>query len=188
MKKAIILLLLVLIAGLQPCLAESGAGDSFEAFDTFAYVYDLADVIDDAVETEFLINNHYLEKACGAQIVLITVDHTEAPIGEYAFEAFNRIGIGDSVLNNGVLIVLAIGDDDYYLAVGGGEDAGLDKLYSQDEMSGDLDTCLEGDFAEGQYSQGARNLLEALCGRVSRLYNASIPYHRVEFYRAEATY
>ena len=186
MKKNFILLLLVLLVGLQPCLAEAGAGDSFEAFDTFAYVYDLADVIDDAVETEFLINNHYLENACGAQIVLITVDHTEVPIDEYAFEAFSRIGIGDSVLNNGVLIVLAIGDDDYYLAVGGGEDAGLDKLYSQDEMSGDLDANLEGDFADGQYSQGARNLLEALCRRVSGLYNAVMPYHRVEFYQAEA--
>ena len=151
-----------------------------DVYNTFKYIYDMADVIDDGTEAEIMLNNYYLEKACRAQIVLITVAHTVVPIDEYAVKAFNKIGIGDSILNNGILLVFAIDDDDYYLATGGGEDGGIDKLYPAEEIKSDFDKYLEDSFAEKEYSQGAKSMFEALFWRVSKLYGIRIPYYRVE--------
>ncbi len=181
MKRAIILsILFFFIFTNMICSAGSQGNDDFSPFDTFQYVYDLADVIDESVENEIWLNNRYLYNACRAQIVVLTVNHTSLPISEYAMTVFNKLGIGDSVLNNGLLFIMAIDDDDYWLSTGGNENGGIDNLYPTEDIKKDFDTYLEDCFARKEYSKGADSYFEALFWRVCDLYGVNIPYYQVE--------
>ena len=176
-------ILLILFCSLFPhmrCFAENQDIDDFTAFDTFQYVYDLADVIDESVEAEIMLNNYYLNKACRAQIVVLTVNHTSLPLNEYAVAVFNKLGIGDNILNNGLLFVMAIEDDDYWLSTGGGDNGGISKLYPTEVIKHDYDVYLEDYFARKEYSNGTKSFFEALFWRVSKLYGVDIPYYRIE--------
>ena len=181
MKRLFILLILFCSQfSYLKCYAENQGMDDFSAFNTFQYVYDLADVIDESVEAEIILNNYNLEKACRAQIVVLTVNHTSLPLDEYAATVFNKLGIGDNVLNNGLLFVMAIEDDDYWLSTGGGDNGGISKLYPAEEIKHDYDVYLENYFARKEYSNGAKIFFEALFWRVSKLYGVDIPYYRIE--------
>lgn len=122
----------------------------------------------------------YLNKACRAQIVVLTVNHTSLPLNEYAVAVFNKLGIGDNILNNGLLFVMAIDDDDYWLSTGGGDNGGISKLYPAEVIKHDYDVYLEDYFARKEYSNGAKSFFEALFWRVSNLYGVDIPYYRIE--------
>ena len=181
MKKAAVMLIIVCYVFLNLIsYAENHAPDQYEVYNTFQYVYDFSDVIDEAVEAEIMINNYYLEKACRSQIVVIALDHTAIPLKEYAEEVFNKLGVGDSVLNNGLLLVMAIEDDDYWLTTGGDVNAGINKLYTTDEIKEDFNAYLEDYFSRKEYSSGVKRFFETLFWRVSNIYGVDIPYYRVE--------
>ena len=79
------------------------------------YYLDNANVLSEALEGEIFFANKLLYDACGAQIVVVTVDSTgRDAIDDYAYELFNSWGIGDAAKDNGFLLLLAIEDDDYY--------------------------------------------------------------------------
>ena len=150
------------------------------------YVNDSANVLSDAVEGLIVLNNDALYAACGAQIVFVTVPTTgTASIEEYAYTLFNSWGIGSSDKNNGILLLMAIDDDDYWLVQGKG---------IQDYItSGDLDDMLfddlEPDFAAKDYSAGAEKLFTALFDAVVRVYglNLTLDTTLYEDYRAVRT-
>ena len=59
------------------------------------------------------------ETSC--DIVILVINSTgERPIADYAIEVFNANGIGNEEKNNGVLILVATGDNAYFIAVGSG--------------------------------------------------------------------
>ena len=87
------------------------------------YYLDNANVLSDELKGEIFFANKLLYDACGAQIVVVTVDSTgRDAIDDYAYELFNSWGIGDAAKNNGFLLLLAINDDDYYARTGSGLD------------------------------------------------------------------
>ena len=94
------------------------------------YVSDYADVIDREVEEEIINANLELEEKNGVQIAVVTVDFLDgANIEDYAYDLFNQWGIGSAESNNGVLLLLAIGEDNYYCLAGDGLSNLLSAIY-----------------------------------------------------------
>ena len=85
-----------------------------------------------------------LAEACGAEVVVATVDFTDGEdIADYAYDLFNKWGIGDKKSNNGLLILLSIGAEDYYAEPG----VGLTDVFTGGVLDAMLYDYLEDDFA-----------------------------------------
>ena len=135
------------------------------------YVLDRADVLSDDTEGEIIFSNDLLNKACGAQIVVVTLETTGSEsIDDYATELFNTWGIGDAKKGNGFLLLLAIGDDDYYAVCGDG----LQPKFTSGALKDYFDRYLETDFAAGRYDAGVKKFFEAVFQRVADAYNADV--------------
>ena len=156
------LLLMLLCA---PALAKVvSAGSDF-------YYLDNANVLSEALEGEIYFSNKLLYEACGAQFVVVTVDSTgRESIDDYAYDLFNDWGIGDASKNNGFLLLLAIGDDDYYALPG----SGLNSRFSAGTIKGYYDQYLEEDFAAKNYESGVKKFFEAVFTRIADIYNADV--------------
>ena len=135
------------------------------------YYLDNANVLSEELEGEIFFANKLLYDACGAQIVVVTVDSTgRDAIDDYAYELFNSWGIGDAAKNNGFLLLLAINDDDYYARTG----SGLDRRFSASTIKEYYDDYLEGDFAAKRYEEGVRKFFEAVFERIATTYSADV--------------
>lgn len=135
------------------------------------YYLDNANVLSESLEGEIFFSNKLLYEACGAQIVVVTVDTTgREAIDDYAYDLFNSWGIGDASKNNGFLLLLAIGDDDYYARTG----SGIDRLFSASSIKQYYDEYLESDFAAKRYEDGVRKFFEAVFQRLADTYNAKV--------------
>ena len=147
------------------------------------YVNDSANVLSDEVEGLIVLNNDKLYAACGAQIVFVTVPTTgTASIEDYAYTLFNSWGIGSSDKNNGILLLMAIDDDDYWITQG----KGLQDYITSGDLDDMLLNDLEPDFAAKDYSAGAEKLFTALFEAVVRVYdlNLTLDTTLYEDYRA----
>lgn len=161
---AIALIFTICAAGFAEVLPEPN---------TDFYYYDAANVLDRETEALLYFNNLALCEATGAQIVVAAVDTTGAlSCREYAGQLFNQWGIGDREKNNGYLLLLAIGDDDYFLAMG----SGADVITSEELLSEMLYTYLEPDFAAKNYSLGVQKLFEQLFKIVCAHYGTELNY------------
>lgn len=159
------LLALVLMLSAVPALAAVPSPS--EEF----YYLDGANVLSEATEGEIFFSNQLLEKACGAQIVVVTTDSTRPQaIDDYAYDLFNKWGIGDKDKLNGFLLVMAIGDEDYYAVCG----SSLQPKFSSSSLKQYFDDYLETDFAAGRYDAGAKKFFEAVFKRVANTYNADV--------------
>ena len=161
MKKFCFLLLISLfIAGIPRIIANA---DTLKPTKEF-YVNDYADVISVEVEDEIIDLGYQLEEQTGAQIVLVTVDFTNGDSLEtYAMDLFNDWGIGSAEKNDGLLILLSIGDDDYWVTQG----EGLEDTLTSGKISSILQKYLEPDFAAKDYSAGAKKTYEAFAKRLN---------------------
>ena len=122
-----------------------------------SYVLDEADVISESTEDYINEKTNRLAKACGAQIVFVAVDFTGTyTIDRYAMELFNTWGIGDKKENNGLLFVLAVGAEDYYVLPG----AGLNYVFTGSTLQNMLDDYMEPDFAVGDYDSAVRKTFD----------------------------
>lgn len=165
MKKTVIaicLLLALLPAAALAAIRVPASSDDF--------VLDQANVLSTDTEAYISVNAKALSKACGAEIVYVTVRNVGgAPMGDYALQLFNEWKIGGSK-NNGVLVLMSINDDDYWLLQGRG--------IERDLTSGDLaeyqNQYLEPYFAVKQYDKGATELFDALFTRVAEIYGANV--------------
>lgn len=151
-------------------LSLPAVADVVSPGDDFYYL-DEADVLTEATEGEIFFSNQLLDKACGAQIVIVVVDTTgNMAIDDYAYELFNEWGIGDNKEQNGFLLLMAIEDEDYYALAG----TGLDFKFSSGTIGSYLDKYLEPYFADGDYDDGARAFFEAAFARISEAYGANV--------------
>lgn len=115
---------------------------------------------------EFIIErNRNLEANCrGAQISVVVMDTVcSGPIEDYAETLFEKRGIGRSEENNGVLLLMAIDDRDYYIVSG----SGLASVFPTKVLSGIIRNDLEPRFREGDYDGATyaafRKLNDAVC-------------------------
>ncbi|WP_369298673.1 YgcG family protein [uncultured Neglectibacter sp.] len=128
------------------------------------YVLDEANVISAETEREIIRKNEDLFDRTGAEIVIVAVDFLGGEaIDDYVYDLFNDWGIGSSERNNGILLVLAIGEDNYYAQAGQGIDT-----YFDSQMQGLLDDYLEPDFAVGNYDAGVKKFFDAVLAELNR--------------------
>lgn len=85
------------------------------------YVNDFANVIDASDEERMLALGAALEDETTAQAVVVTVDFLDGmTIEDYAYELFNLWGIGQEDANNGVLLLLSLGEREIRAEIGEG--------------------------------------------------------------------
>lgn len=164
LKLFVIAILLVTLL-LQPCAlaAESGAVE----LNGIIYVSDLANVLSDEVEASINEKSAALDALTGAQLVVVTVDFLGGEsIRDYADDLFNRLQIGDAVKNNGLLLLLATGEENYYALQG----KGLEDTLSDSSLETLLQQCLEPDFAVENYEAGVQKTYAGLLSALEKLY------------------
>ena len=164
LRVTLLTLLLAVCLAAPACAKVVSPGKEF-------YFLDKADVLSEALEGEIFYANQLLYDACGAQIVVVTVNDTNGEfIDDYAYDLFNQWGIGDSKRQNGFLLLLAIDDENYYALPG----SGLDSKFSAGTIKSYYDQYLEKDFAAGRYEAGVKKFFEASFERIADAYNANV--------------
>jgi uncharacterized protein len=133
----------------------------------YFYVADYSNVINSDTEQYIVEKNAELFDKTGAQIVIVTVDFIgSADIEDYAYTLFNEWGIGSSERQNGILLLLVIGNDDYWTMQG----SGIVNYQSDGELTALVIDNLEEDFARKTYDAGVRKTFDALLSRVYEIY------------------
>ena len=131
------------------------------------YVLDEADVLSEETEQEIIAENQDLFQETGAQIVVVAVDFLDGEdIDDYAYSLFNIWGIGSQERNNGLLLLLAIGEENYYAQAGTGIEGYFDGAKLQDM----LDQYLEPDFAARDYDAGVDKFFQAALADMESYY------------------
>lgn len=128
-KKALSLLLALALAFCLAVPALAAYPDRPEN----QYVLDEAEVLSEETEQEIIAENQDLFQETGAQIVVVAVDFLDGEdIDDYAYSLFNIWGIGSQERNNGLLLLLAIGEENYYAQAGTGIEDYFDGAKLQD--------------------------------------------------------
>ena len=168
MKKALSLLcLLALLFTATTAFAATNIPSPSEDF----YVLDEANVLEYETEGLIVFTNDLLKEACGAEIVVVTVESTNGTaIDDYVYELINSWGVGDSKKQNGLVLLLAIKDDNYYALQGDG----LYDTLQDGEIKDLLNKYLEPDFARKDYDAGVNKVFAQLVSAVSAIYNAGV--------------
>lgn len=119
--KGIIVMLVAMLLSVMLLPEVSRAKPAVPEHTDAFYVNDFAGVIDLKAENYMVNYGVKLHQETGAQVVLVTVDSTGgATMEEYAKTLFNSWGIGSADKDNGVLLLLSIKDDDYWVLQGDG--------------------------------------------------------------------
>ena len=126
------------------------------------YVVDDADVLSDETIAELNALGDKTEYSTGTTVAVVTVDFTGTyEIDAYADEVFASWGVED-----GLILVLSIGDEDYYAM----PSAGLGRYLTSSDIQTLLNDELEPDFAVADYDAGVKRVYTAFCERVETLY------------------
>jgi len=134
------------------------------------YVADFAGVLSGETTNYIIEQNDNLYLQTGAQIVVATVDFLDgAEIEDYAYTMFNQWGIGSEEKNNGILLLLVIGEENYWIVQG----KGLEERLSSGLLGDLLYEYLEPDFAKGDYDAGVRKTFDALLEEMGKIYDFS---------------
>lgn len=162
-------LALLLCTALTGC--GSGSASDMPASDVGSYCYDQADVLTPETENHIITLNDALFALSGAQIVVVCVDTTGTiGIDDYAHSLFNSWSIGSAEENNGILILLSIGEDDYWTLQG----EGLEDMLPSGTLKLMQNTYLEPDFAAKNYDAGVRLYFDALISQLETLYSIDL--------------
>ncbi len=157
----------VLLAAVLSLAIQCFAADIPKPNNDF-YVLDNSRIIDSDTEEYIIEQNIKLCEATGAQIVVVTEDFVpDGKLELYAYNIFNEWEIGDSEKNNGILLLISIGDDDYWCTQG----KGLEKSLTSGTIGNLLYDYLEPDFAKQNYNDGIRKVFDALLNEVSDIYD-----------------
>ncbi len=117
--------------------------------DQSIYVNDYADVIDSSIKKELVSINQSSDHKNGGYVVVATFDFVDDDLYDFSYRLFNRWGIGDKNNNNGVLLVLDIGNDNYSYILG----SGIEKILSDGNAKSIIDKYMEPDFAKKNYGE-----------------------------------
>ena len=133
------------------------------------YVLDSAGVLSDSTEQEIVEKNKKLFEETGAEIVIVAVDFLGGKeIDDYTYELFNAWGVGSAERNNGLLLVLAIAEDNYYAMAG----YGIEDYFNGAKLDDLLYNNLEDGFAEGDYDAGVEKFFAAALEEMNSYYRS----------------
>ena len=135
----------------------------------YFYVADYADVLSEPAEQSMLAGSEFLDSQYGAQIVVAAVNFTDGmDIEDYAYRMFNSWEIGSSS-DKGLLILLSIGDDNYWVMPGKGLESSLPASVIQNI----LDEKMEPSFAVQDYERAVLDSYDAFYDKVSEICGAT---------------
>ena len=157
---------IILIAA-SKIISSFGSGNK----DSISYVYDEAGVLSASTEKHIISSNASLQRQCGGQIVVACLKTTgDKDIADYATEMFSKLQIGDSKKNNGVLILLSIEEDAYWMLQG----KGIEEVLSSGIMKLMMNEYLEPYFAGKNYDEGVKSLFNALIEHFEAMYSITV--------------
>jgi uncharacterized protein len=109
------------VSALLFLFAAAGLAVDWKALKPQGYVSDFAHVIDPASKAQLEAYGATVERATGAQMALVTIPSLEGePIEDVANTIFRAWGVGQKGKNEGILLLLAIGDRRNRIEVGYG--------------------------------------------------------------------
>ncbi|WP_294570327.1 TPM domain-containing protein [uncultured Subdoligranulum sp.] len=130
-------------------------------------VNDYANIL--STETETYVENLSvaLQDTCGAQIGVYTTEYIgNSTMEGYAYDLLNTWGLGSADKDNGVLLLLVPGEDDYYVTRG----AGLETQLTISTLGTILDEDLEPNWVKGDYDTGAQQTVYAIAEKLCSIY------------------
>ncbi|MCI6739376.1 MAG: TPM domain-containing protein, partial [Bacteroidales bacterium] len=134
---------------------------------TDSCVLDEANILDE--ETEKFVNQktQALDAASGAQIAVLTVEYTGSlSTEEYALTVGNNWGVGDKDKDNGIVLLLVPGADDYWCLQG----KGLETTLPTSTLSRILQQQMEPQWVKKDYDTGTRQTVQALYEELCSIY------------------
>ncbi len=135
------------------------------------FVNDFADVISKEDEAEMLELGQAVQDQSEAQVVAVTVNFLDGMESEeYAAQLFNKWELGQKGKNNGVLLLLSIGDREIWTTVG----EGLEKKLSPAITGQYTDDYAIPYLKVDDYSTGMLENYRALCEKVASIYGFSL--------------
>ena len=109
------------VSALVGLFALAGAAFDWKTLKPEGYVSDFAHVIDPATKAQLEAYGATVEQSTGAQMALVTIPSLEGePIEDVANTIFRAWGVGQKGKNEGILLLLVIGDRRNRLEVGYG--------------------------------------------------------------------
>ena len=164
---AVIMAMLILVTAASAAV-DVTVPDMTEIF----YVADYAGVLSNDTVNYICDTGYDLAVQTGAELVVLTVDFLDGLNSEeYANAVFNDWRLGDPQKNNGVLILLAVGEGKYFVAQG----SGLENSLSSGTIGTILDQHMEEDFDAGNYDRAVLNTYKELYSRLEKIYGAVTP-------------
>ena len=134
-------------------------------------VMDTANILSADTETYVTNLSVALQQECGAQIGVYTVEYIGNNTMEgYAYEVFNAWGLGDADKDNGVLFLMAPGEDNYWITRG----SGVEKQLSVSTLNSIFDSYTEDNWVKGDYDACAQQTAAALTERLCRQYGITM--------------
>ena len=167
MKKRVWLFLLLLLLPLPIFAAGKDLPQPTREF----YVYDEADVLSDAAKGKIVSTNESLARQTGAQVVVCVLDRLPdgAPIEDVAVELFDAWNIGSKEKDNGVLLLVAMGDKKFRIETGYGLEGALPDMKAKAILN-DLTPY----FKEGRYEDGILTGFGEILAVIEEEYNIQI--------------
>ena len=154
----------------QPTLNDSDSAPSSSAIvsesDVF-YVADYANMLSSETEALIYTVNVELERQCkGSQFVVVTVDSFGGMTSEeYATMLFKDWDVGNSVENNGTLLLLSPIEREYYIRSGVLDSTSLDLIMHKEFVPyGNID----------EYDTAIENLMNSIMAEYDRIYGSAV--------------
>lgn len=130
------------------------------------FVNDFANVLDADAEREMAAAGEKLALSGGPELVLVTVDFTDGQdIADYAADLFNEWQIGNAERDDGLLILLSIGGQSYWVTPG----FGIENTLTAGRVQSILDEYMEPSFDQADYQTAALATYQAFVQEYSAL-------------------
>ncbi|HUP03017.1 MAG TPA: TPM domain-containing protein [Bryobacteraceae bacterium] len=158
------------LAALLGICACSAPAVDWKTFRPQGYVSDFAGVIDASSRAQLDNYCGVVERSTGAQIALVTLPSLEGePIEDVANEIFHAWGVGQKSSNEGIMLLLAIGDRRSRLEVGYGLEPAL-----PDGLSGSILRQMAPALRQQQYGEAMMAAAETIGATIAHAKNVSL--------------
>lgn len=169
-----------LAAGLLLLLAPAFAATDWKSLKPQGYVSDFAGVIDPQSKAELEDYAARVQQGTGAQMAFVTLKSLEGqPIEDVTIDIFKAFGVGQKVKDNGVMVLLSIGDRKSRMEVGPGLGGAI-----PDGMAGTLLDDMAPALRQQQYGAALVSAAVLLGDAIAKDQNVQIPppqsYRRVQ--------
>ncbi len=130
-----------------------------------SYVNDFAEVLDESGQAELELQLSNFEKDTSNEVVVVTVNSLDGDsIENYANELSREWGIGQKDKNNGVLLLVSVGDRRVRIEVGYGLEGALPDALAGRIISGDITPKFKANDYLGGVKKGVESIKLAIKG------------------------